>query len=187
VSDADLTGMSLARARTKEEHTLLFPRTALSASVPIIAMMAVVVSAAQAFGEPPLRDATASSRTVQWGGSGANDLGPASILLSVRNARVRVVNVQAVMSCTDRTSGMQSDGAFDASSGTQATLNRNRYTLNFTEHSGGRTGHVQLSGTLGSNGRGTAWLRLTASGVDSATGATIEDCAATVHFRLRRG
>jgi hypothetical protein len=184
-----LAGMSLTHSRTKEGHTLLFPREALSASVPIIALMAVLVSVAQAFGEPPLRvpSATASSRTIQWGGSGANDLGPASILLSVRNARVRLVNVQAVMSCTDRASGTQSDGAFDASRDTQATLNRNRYTLNFTEHSGGRTGHVQLSGTLGSNGRGTAWLRLTASGVDSATGATIEDCAATVHFRLRRG
>jgi hypothetical protein len=90
------------------------------------------------------------------------------------------------MSCTDRTSGTQSDIAFDASSHKQATLNRNRYTLNFTEHSGGRTGYVQLSGTLGSNGTGTTRLHLTASGVDSETGATIEDCGATVRLRLRR-
>jgi hypothetical protein len=156
--------------------------------VAIFTLLAVLTSAAQTFGSTPRhnRRATVSSRPILWGGKGANDVGPASILLSVRNARVTLVNVQVIMACTDRTSGTQSDIAFDASSRTQATLNRNRYALNVTERSNGRVGHVQLSGTLGSNGTGTTRLHVTASGVDSETGATIEDCGATVRLRLRR-
>jgi len=130
--------------------------------------------------------AMTSGHRVLWGGTGANDLGPGSILFSVESGRATLVNVQVIMACTDVATGRESDREFDTSDHTPATLHLNHFTLNFTAHSGGRLGHVRLVGTLRSNGTGTARLSLTATGIDTTTGATVERCQAAVQFRLHR-
>lgn len=127
-----------------------------------------------------------AAATQLWSGPGDNGLGPATILLSARGGRVTLKNVQFIMACTDAGDGFESDRAFDYVSGS-ATLSRNRFTMNLTGSSNGRDGAARLTGVLGSNGRGSARIDATAIGVDSGTNQVIENCQATVDFRLRRG
>jgi len=131
--------------------------------------------------------ASAPAGAVLWGGSGANDLGPGTILFKVQNGRATIKSVQAIMSCRDTSDGTYSDRAFDVVNGPTDTLNRNRFGFNFSRSSGGRQGHIRLTGRLGSNGRGTARLDLTAVGRDFSTDSVIERCQASVEYRLRRG
>ncbi|MDX6664803.1 MAG: hypothetical protein QOG68_1009, partial [Solirubrobacteraceae bacterium] len=112
----------------------------------------VVIAALSVLAVPTV----ALARPIAWGGSGSNDLGPGSLLLSVANARVKVTNVQVVMACTDTQDGTESDRAFYAKSPNRATLDHNRFSMHWTAASGGREGALRLSGTLGSNGRGSA-------------------------------
>jgi hypothetical protein len=126
-----------------------------------------------------------ASPPVPWGGTGANDLGPATILLSVAHGRVTVRNVQLVLSCTDTEEGTNSDQAWYASSDRPATLRLNRYATTLTADAGGFEGTARLSGTLGSNGRGTSQIDVNAV-ARSHTGGIIARCSGRVTFRLRR-
>ncbi len=134
----------------------------------------------------------ASARAVLWGGTAFSTGAivtpvPQTILLSVSGGRVTLKHFQAVMSCIDTGDGTESERAFDGSTNIRATLHRNRFTLEFTETSGGRTGDVRLSGMLGSNGRGTVRLRLSATGVDSETSAVVERCSTSFTYGMHRG
>jgi hypothetical protein len=128
----------------------------------------------------------AQAATVPWGGSGANDLGPASILLSTQNGRVSVPNVQLVLSCTDLSDGQVTDQAWYASSARPTTLRLNRFSTTLTADAGGFQGTGRLVGTLRSNGTGTATIDVQAEAQD-AFGATIQRCQGRVVFTLRRG
>lgn len=130
--------------------------------------------------------AVADAAPVAWGGAGANDLGPASILLSGENGRVTVRNVQVVMSCTDLTDGMVTDQAWYASSDRPATMRLNRYSMRLAGDAGGFDGAARLTGTLRSNGTGTSRIDLDAQSRDEH-GAVIQRCTARVELRLRRG
>jgi hypothetical protein len=126
-----------------------------------------------------------ASPPVPWGGTGANDLGPATILLSVAHGRVTVRNVQLVLSCTDAEDGTNSDQAWYASSDRPATLRLNRYATTLTADAGGFEGTARLSGTLGSNGRGTSRIDVNAV-AHNRSGGIIARCSGRVNFRLRR-
>ena len=91
------------------------------------------------------------------------------------------------MSCRDTEDGTYSDRAFDVANGPTDTLSQNRFEFNFNRSSGGRQGHIRLSGRFGSDGRGTARLDLTATGRDFSTNSIIERCQASVVYRMRRG
>ena len=148
----------------------------------------VVATVGPAAAVTPTQDSNSrpTAATQLWGGTGSNDLGPATILLSARGGRVTLKNVQFIMSCTDTGDGTFSDRAFDYVSGS-ATLNRNRFTMILRGDSNGREGAARLTGVLGSNGRGTASIDATAIGIDSSTNQVLENCQATVTFSLRRG
>ncbi len=127
-----------------------------------------------------------TAATQLWGGTGSNELGPATILLSARGGRVTLKNVQFIMSCRDTGDGTYSDRAFDYVGGS-ATLNLNRFTMTLRGDSNGRSGAARLSGVLGSNGLGTARINANATGIDYETNQVIENCQAIVTFALRRG
>ena len=147
----------------------------LTVGATALATALVVVTGGPAVGVSSIQNSSArpSAATQLWGGTGTNDLGPATILLSARNGRVTLRNVQFIMS-------------FDYVSGS-ATLNRNRFTMTLRGDSNGRSGAARLTGVLGSNGRGTARIDANARGIDPETDQVIEDCQATVTFALRRG
>jgi hypothetical protein len=126
-----------------------------------------------------------ASPAVPWGGTGANDLGPATILLSVANGHVTVRNVQVVLSCTDAEDGTYSDQAWYASSDRPATLRLNRYSTTLTADAGGFDGTARLTGVLGSNGRGTSQIDVHAVARNDR-GGIIARCSGLVNFRLRR-
>lgn len=126
-----------------------------------------------------------ASPTVPWGGVGANDLGPATLLLSVTHGRVTVRNVQMVLACTDTETGSTFDQAWYASSNHSGTLRLNRYTTTLTADAGGYEGAARVSGTLGSNGRGTSQIDTNAIARDH-TGRVIARCSGRAVVRLRR-
>lgn len=130
--------------------------------------------------------ASAEARPVPWGGTSANDLGPASVVLNAEGGRVTLSSLQVIMACTDTGDGTESARAFSIATRNRVTLRRNRFAFDVSATSGGRVGQVELTGVLGSNGRGTARADVVATGVDEGTGAVIERCRATVSFRLRR-
>ena len=162
-------------------------RATRSSRISRVTILAFAVSAGLAVLALLSMSPGASARTNLWGGSGANDVGPGTILFKVQNGRATIKSIQAVMACTDTSDGSESDRAFDVANGPTDTLNRNRFNFNFSRYSGGRQGHVRLSGILRSNGRGTARLDLTAVGRDFETDSVIERCQASVEYRLRRG
>ncbi len=132
---------------------------------------------------------SASARAVTWSGTagyGGETLTPIpqTLMLSVANGRVRIRNMQVVMACTGDISNPEI--AFDVVNGPTVNLRLNRFRFNFIRSANGRTGRVQLTGTLRSNGRGNALAQ-----VSTATrnfGGGIERCAARVNFSsLRRG
>jgi hypothetical protein len=145
-----------------------------SAAAALVALVSLAVPSL-AMAAPP----------VPWGGTGANDLGPATILLSVAHGRVTVRNVQLVLSCTDAEDGTNSDQAWYASSDRPATLRLNRYATTLTADAGGFEGTAHLRGTLGSNGRGTSRIDVNAV-AHSHTGGVVARCSGSVSFRLRR-
>lgn len=129
--------------------------------------------------------AAAQARPVPWGGNGFNDLGPASVLLSVENGRAKVTNVQMVLACTDAEDGSESAGAFDARYRTAVALRRNRYAFDFTANSGGRLGRVRIEGVLRSNGTGTARVRIEATS-RGERGELVDRCSGETRITLRR-
>jgi hypothetical protein len=133
-----------------------------------------------------LVSAAASARPISWGGNGFNDLGPASVLLSVENGRAKVTNVQMVLACTDAEDGTESSGAFSARFRTAVSLRANHYAFDFSANSGGRLGRVRIDGVLRSNGTGTARVRIQAQGLGER-GEVVDRCSGETHIRLRRG
>jgi hypothetical protein len=128
----------------------------------------------------------AAARTVSWGGLGFNDLGQSSALLSVTKGRVKVTNVQLIMACTDAADGTESERAFSTDYATATSLHLNHYAIAFTATSGGRIGHVRLTGVLGSNGRGTIRIDITATARTDG-GGIVERCGGASRFALHRG
>jgi|GEM_PF-1138627 len=111
-----------------------------------------------------------------------------TLKLRTSGGKVSIKTLQAVMACTDRSDGRVSPVAFDIyNNGVQATLRRNKFVLNLTRVSNGRLAAVRISGTLGSNGRGTARVRLLGNSRDSTTGQLLEECEREVTISLRRG
>ncbi len=133
-----------------------------------------------------------ASRTVdrsaprRWGSTGSNDFGSASALFSVRNGKVKILNMQFAMDC------LQADGqifptAFWFKRLAPVRLNRNRYATRITASAGGRDGNIRLRGRFRSNGRGTMRVDMTAVARDSTTNQIIENCSAAGSFPIRRG
>ncbi len=131
---------------------------------------------------------SASARAVTWSGTagyGGETLTPIpqTLMLSVANGRVRIRNMQVVMACTGDISNPEI--AFDVVNGPTVNLRLNRFRFNFIRSANGRTGRVQLTGTLRSNGRGNALAQVS---TPANAGDGIERCAARVNFSsLRRG
>jgi hypothetical protein len=123
--------------------------------------------------------------SVPWGGTGANDLGPATILLSVAHGRVTVRNVQLVLACTNADDGTNFDQSWYAASDRPATLRLNRFTTTLSADAGGFEGTARLSGRLGSNGRGTSRIDVNAVARNDR-GGIIARCSGRIDFRLRR-
>ncbi len=91
--------------------------------------------------------------------------------------------MQVVMACTG--GGSNPEIAFDVVNGPTVNLRSNRFRFNFIKSANGRTGRVQLTGTLRSNGRGNALVQVS---TPANAGDGIERCAARVNFSsLRRG
>lgn len=128
----------------------------------------------------------AEARPIAWGGAAFNDLGPSSALLSVTNGMASVTNVQLIMACTDAEDGTESARAFYARYRTARPLVANRFSFTFSATAGGRVGQVRLTGTLGSNGRGTIRVQVNAVGAGEG-GAVVERCSGESTIRLRRG
>ncbi len=131
---------------------------------------------------------SASARAVTWSGTagyGGETLTPTpqTLMLSVANGRVRIRSMQVVMACTG--GGSNPEIAFDVVNGPTVNLRSNRFRFNFIKSANGRTGRVQLTGTLRSNGRGNALVQVS---TPANAGDGIERCAARVNFSsLRRG
>lgn len=121
-----------------------------------------------------------------WGGSGFNDLGPASVLLGVNNGQVKVRNVQLIMACTDAEDGTESSRAFYARFNHYRPLRLNRFDIEFTANAGGRLGLVRLKGILRSNGTGAVRVRIVATAVGDMN-QVIERCQGETRIPLRRG
>ncbi len=130
---------------------------------------------------------SASARAVTWSGTafytGATLLPtPQILMLSAANGRVRISNMQVVMACSG---GSNPEIAFWVANGPTVNLRLNRFRFNFIKSANGRTGRVQLTGTLRSNGRGNALVQVS---TPANAGDGIERCSARVNFSsLRRG
>ncbi len=129
----------------------------------------------------------ASARAVTWSGTafytGATlTPTPQTLMLSVTNGRARISSMQVVMACSG---GSNPEIAFWVANGPTVNLRLNRFRFNFIKSANGRTGRVQLTGTLRSNGTGNALVQVS---TPATAGDGIERCAARVNFsRLRRG
>lgn len=131
--------------------------------------------------------AAASAAPTLWAGTGFNDLGSASALLSVtQDGRASVTNVQLILACTDAEDGTESERAFDARYRTRQPLRRNRFAFDFSALSGGRLGRVRLNGILRSNGRGATRVRVEATATGQG-GEVVERCQGATRIPLRRG
>ena len=124
-----------------------------------------------------------------WGGVGSNPLGPAagaSVLLGVQDGRVRVRNVQLIITCTDAEDGLESPRAFYARFNNWENLRLNRFDIEFTANAGGRLGLVRLKGVLRSNGTGVARIHVIATGTGDM-GQVVERCEGRARVDLNRG
>ncbi|MBK5231701.1 MAG: hypothetical protein JJE13_01795 [Thermoleophilia bacterium] len=130
---------------------------------------------------------TASARPTPWGGTGSNDIGRGTLLLTVANGRVTVRSLQAIMACTDTSDGHESERAFSTGRGITVNLNQNRYSFRYAKFASGRLGYIRLQGRLRSNGVGNGHLDLIAVGIDQGSNTVIENCQASLNYRLRRG
>jgi hypothetical protein len=126
---------------------------------------------------------TASARSVVWAGTQARE----SVMLDTSSGRVSIKSLQVVMACTDPAGQVRPIAFYVPRSRVRATLRSNRYTINLTARSNGRRAAVRVAGTLGSNGRGTARVRVLGNSRDSATGELLEECEREVTIAVRRG
>ncbi len=138
--------------------------------------------------------ASASARSVDWVGThgtpGVFDLvGIPFETLRLQNSsgKVSIKSLQAVMACTDPAGQVRPIAFWVYNSHVRATLRRNRYALNLTARSNGRSAAVHLTGVLGSSGRGNARVRVLGNSRDSTTGELLEECEREVTIAVRRG
>jgi len=136
---------------------------------------------------------SASARPVLWTGTTGTVGGAAagtplqSLILSTSGGKVNVKSLQIVMRCTDTQDGIVSPIAFWATTSPRVALQANRYTLDFATSAGGRDGQVRMVGQLGSNGKGTARITMTATSTDPTTGTRLENCTGATNFQVKRG
>lgn len=138
--------------------------------------------------------ASASARSVIWAGThgtpgvfGFVGIPFESVMLETSGGRVSIRSLQVVMACTDP-AGQVRPIAFDVqNSRVRSALRSNRYAIDLSARSNGRHAAVHLTGVLGSNGSGSARIRVLGNSRDSATGALLEECEREVTIRLRRG
>ena len=139
--------------------------------------------------------ASASARSVDWVGThgtpGVYDfvgIPFETLQLRTSGGRVWIKTLQVVLACTDRSDGMVSPVAFTIyNSAVRDRLSRNRFAIDLAATSTGRRAAVHIRGTLGSNGRGSARVRLLGNSTDPATGERLEDCERSVTIAVRRG
>ena len=103
-------------------------------------------------------------------------------------AKVWIKTLQVVLACTDSTDGRVNPVAFTIhNSPVRDRLSRNRFVIDLAAVSTGRIAAVHIRGTLGSNGRGSARIRLLGNSTDSDTGERLEECEREVTIAVRRG
>jgi hypothetical protein len=151
----------------------------------LLALIAVGVLAAPA---------AASARTVIWSGThgtpgvfGFVGVPFESVMLSTSAGRVSIKSLQIVMACTDPAGQVRPIAFSVQNSRVRAAMRSNRYTINLTARSNGRKAAVNLRGTLASNGRGNARVRVLGNSRDSTTGELLEECEREVTIAVRRG
>ncbi|MEI7692764.1 MAG: hypothetical protein WCJ50_09620 [Actinomycetes bacterium] len=138
---------------------------------------------------------SASARSVDWVGThgtpGVYDyfgIPFETLQLRTSGGRVWIKTLQVVLACTDTADGSVNPVAFTVyNSPVRDTLSRNRYVIDLSAVSTGRLAAVHVRGTLGSNGRGSARIRLLGNSTDPDTGQRLEECEREVTINLRRG
>ena len=144
-----------------------------------VGMLAVPAAASAAPGP------AAASAPVLWNGFTGTETSfiTETLILKTSGGRVWIKSLQAVMSCTQRVDGSVLPTAFWIyNSPVRETLSRNKFVINLSAVSnGGRLASVRIKGTLGSNGRGSAQIRLRGGGND------VETCERDVTLQMRRG
>ena len=128
--------------------------------------------------------ASAASAPVLWNGFTGTETSfiTETLILKTSGGRVWIKSLQVVMSCTQRVDGSVLPTAFWVyNSPVRDTLSRNRFVIDLSAVSnGGRLAAVHIRGTLGSNGRGSARIRL--RGLDSPD----EACERDTTLQMRR-
>lgn len=139
--------------------------------------------------------ASASARSVDWVGThgtpGVHSFSGIpfeTLQLRTSGGRVWIKTLQVVLACTDSTDGRVNPVAFTIhNSPVRDRLSRNRFVIDLAAVSTGRIAAVHIRGTLGSNGRGSARIRLLGNSTDSDTGERLEECEREVTIAVRRG
>ena len=137
----------------------------------------------------------ASARNVDWAGTHGTPgvhsfvgIPFETLQLRTSGGRVWIKTLQAVLACTDSSDGSVNPVAFTIrNSPVRDTLRRNRFVIDLSAVSTGRLAAVHVTGTLGSNGRGSARLRLLGNSTDPDTGERLEECEREVTIAVRRG
>lgn len=148
----------------------------------LIAAACVAILPSAALAQPILWAGTTGTP----GGEAVSGIPFQSLMLSTAGGKVNVKNLQMEMHCTDTQDGLVSPVAFWTTTSPRVALRANRYTLDYAASAGGRDGRIHMTGQLGSNGKGTARITMTATSMDSM-GATIENCTGATTFRVKRG
>ena len=126
----------------------------------------------------------ASARSVDWAGTRTIE----TLQLRTSGGKVWIKTLQAVLACTDTSDGIVSPVAFTIrNSAVRDRISRNRFVIDLSARSTGRLVAVHIRGTLGSNGRGSARIRLLGNSTDPNTGERLEECEREVTIAVRRG
>jgi len=148
-----------------------------------IALVAVGILAVPAAASAAPTASTASA-PVLWNGFTGTETSfiTETLILKTSGGRVWVNSLQVVMSCSQRVGGSVSPTAFWVyNSPVRDTISRNRFVIDLSAVSnGGRRAAIRIAGTLGSNGRGSAHIRLRRSD-------NVETCERDVTLQMRRG
>ena len=137
----------------------------------------------------------ASARSVDWAGTHGTPgvysfvgIPFETLKLRTSGGKVWIRSLQVVLACTDSSDGMVRPVAFTIyNSAVRDRISRNRFVIDLSARSNGRRAAVRIRGTLGSNGRGSARLRLLGNSTDPATGERLEECERSVTIAVRRG
>ncbi len=149
-----------------------------------IALIAVGILAVPAAASAAPAASTAAAPVLWTGFTGTEtSFITETLILKTSGGRVSIKSLQVVMSCTQRVDGSVLPTAFWVyNSPVRPALSRNRFVINLSAVSnGGRLASVRVQGTLGSNGRGSAQIRLRGGGND------VETCERDVTLQMRRG